>query len=112
MTDKKEEWELGFSKAHPPIDVEKTTEDFSKSDMLVGQTLDGRFLIERDLTEGGADAGGIGLVYLAKDMKLLGKFTVVKILQKSGSKMKILSVNFSTKKKHLLGSTIRVSFAF
>ena len=55
--------------------------DFYKPDALIGQRLDGRFLIEKNLTESGADAGGIGLVYLAKDVKLMDKEVVVKILR-------------------------------
>lgn len=57
--------------------------DFNQPQEFVGQTLDGRFLIEKNLTETGADAGGIGVVYLAKDLKLLGKQVVVKILQEA-----------------------------
>src|SRR2546423_13396446 len=42
---------------------------------MEGVTLDGRYLIERELGR-----GGIGAVYLARDQKLLGKPVVVKIL--------------------------------
>jgi serine/threonine-protein kinase len=49
---------------------------------LVGEILDGRFQIEKDLSDSeGADKGGIGLIYIAKDLKLLGKEVVVKILK-------------------------------
>ena len=57
------------------------TVNFDKPDALVGQRLDGRFLIEKNLTDDGADAGGIGVVYLARDLKLMDKEVVVKILQ-------------------------------
>jgi serine/threonine protein kinase len=57
------------------------TINFDKPDALVGQRLDGRFLIEKNLTDDGADAGGIGVVYLARDLKLMDKEVVVKILQ-------------------------------
>lgn len=60
-----------------------STVDFGESGSIVGQTLDGRFRIERDLTKGGADVGGMGLVYLARDVKLLDREVVVKILQKT-----------------------------
>ncbi len=83
MTDKKEEWEIGASKDNLAAPTKPAIVDFARSENLVGTHLDGRFLIEKDLTEGGADAGGIGLVYLAKDLKLLGKEVVVKILQKA-----------------------------
>ena len=102
MTDKKEEWEIGYSKEHPPIESEAIAADFQKSETLVGQMLDGRFLIEQDLTEGGADAGGIGLVYLAKDMKLMGKQTVVKILQKARLKNEDIVRKFQHEKEALI----------
>jgi tRNA A-37 threonylcarbamoyl transferase component Bud32 len=57
------------------------TVNFDKPDAMVGQRLDGRFLIEKNLTDDGADAGGIGVVYLARDLKLMDKEVVVKILQ-------------------------------
>jgi serine/threonine-protein kinase len=62
---------------------ERTTIDFTSPDVLVGQTLDGRFLIEKNLKDSGGDAGGIGVVYLARDTKLLGKEVVVKILNET-----------------------------
>jgi serine/threonine-protein kinase len=55
--------------------------NFDQPDAMVGQRLDGRFLIEKNLTDDGADAGGIGVVYLARDLKLMDKEVVVKILQ-------------------------------
>lgn len=69
----------------PAIDplLESTTVDFSDPDRLVGQTLDGRFFIEKNLKESGGDQGGIGVVYLAKDTKLMGKDVVVKILNET-----------------------------
>jgi hypothetical protein len=42
---------------------------------MVGATLEGRYLIERELGR-----GGIGAVYLARDQKLLGKPVVIKVL--------------------------------
>jgi len=67
----------------PTITQEVVTADFERSATLVGQILDGRFLIENDLTESGADKGGIGLVYLARDTKMMDRKVVVKILQKA-----------------------------
>src|SRR5438067_13604204 len=40
-----------------------------------GTTLDGRYLIERELGH-----GGVGVVYLARDQQLMGKPVVIKIL--------------------------------
>src|SRR6185369_6976746 len=44
-------------------------------DTLLGTTLDGRYLIERKLGE-----GGVGAVYLARHRKLHDKYLVVKVL--------------------------------
>ena len=64
----------GSAKVNTPDEVlSAATINFEKPDELVGRRLDGRFLIERNLTEGGADQGGIGVVYLASDQKLMGK---------------------------------------
>ncbi len=77
-------------------------DNFVKPETLVGQILDGRFLIEKDLTDGGADAGGIGLVYLAKDLKLLSKNVVVKILQKAALKNENIVRKFLHEKEALI----------
>ena len=102
MTAKKNEWEGDNSKAQLSIETEIITVDFRKSGAIVGQTLDGRFLIEKDLTEDGADEGGIGLVYLAKDMKLMGRKTVVKILKKSLAKDEDVARKFLHEKEALI----------
>ena len=83
MSDKQSKRQSGDSDDPLSVETEVITIDFLKSDALVGQVLDGRFLIVKDLTEGGADAGGIGLVYLARDKKMMDREVVVKILQKS-----------------------------
>jgi serine/threonine protein kinase len=62
---------------------ERTTIDFDNPDRLVGQVLEGRFFIEKNLKESGGDIGGIGVVYLARDTKLMGKDVVVKILNET-----------------------------
>jgi serine/threonine protein kinase len=49
--------------------------DRPTSDKLVGTTVDGRYLIEKEL-----DHGGVGAVYLARDHKLHDKPVVVKVL--------------------------------
>jgi serine/threonine-protein kinase len=72
------------------------------TDPLVGQMLDGRFMIEMDLTKTGADEGGIGLVYLARDLKFMGKETVVKILQKSAVKDEYIVRKFIHEKEALI----------
>lgn len=104
MTDKKEEWEIGYSRENPAIPQPEQAKaaDFEKSDLLVGKILDGRFLIEKDLTDSGADEGGIGLVYLAKDMKLMGKDVVVKILQKAALKNEDIARKFLHEKEALI----------
>jgi serine/threonine protein kinase len=56
-------------------------------DPLIQQILDGRYLIERNLATNdddnshSADKGGIGVVYLAKDLKNISRPVVVKILK-------------------------------
>lgn len=57
--------------------------DFNRPDKLIGQVLDARFLIEMNLAEAGADIGGMGVIYRAKNLNLEGKDVVVKILQKA-----------------------------
>jgi len=74
-------------------------------DILVGNTLDGRFLIKRNLSEGDeADKCGIGLVYLAEDLKLLNKEVAVKILQESSLKNEDLTRKF----QHEIEALIRL----
>ena len=102
MTDKKQEWEIGNSRENLSVETELITADFQKPDALVGQMLEGRFLIEQNLTDGGADEGGFGLVYLAKDLKLLGKQTVVKILQKNALKNEDVVRKFQHEKEALI----------
>ncbi|MBA2493898.1 MAG: serine/threonine protein kinase [Acidobacteria bacterium] len=71
--------------------------------VLVGQTLDGRFLIIRDLSENdAADKGGIGLVYLAQDLKLLGKRVVIKILREASLKNADLARKFQHEREALI----------
>ncbi|MDX6443930.1 MAG: eukaryotic-like serine/threonine-protein kinase [Blastocatellia bacterium] len=47
----------------------------SQADDLIGSTIDGHYLVERELGR-----GGIGAVYLARDLKLHSKPVVIKIL--------------------------------
>ncbi len=81
---------------------ETTTVDFEKPDSLVGRTLDGRFTIEKNLTDSGADAGGIGVVYLARDTKLMGKEVVVKILNETALKHPDIVRKFEHEKEALI----------
>jgi len=81
---------------------EPTAIDFDKPDSLVGRRLDGRFLIERNLTETGADQGGIGVVYLATDLKLMGKEVVVKILCEAALKHQDIVRKFQHEKEALI----------
>jgi serine/threonine-protein kinase len=83
-------------------DLQATKIDFGKPDALVGRKLDGRFLIEKNLTEGGADQGGIGVVYLATDLKLMGKEVVVKILQEAALEHEDIVRKFQHEKEALI----------
>lgn len=102
MTNNNFEPDLNNSYDQLSVETEGITVNFQKSDALVGQVLDGRFLIEKDLTESGADAGGIGLVYLARDMKLLDRKVVVKILKQSALETANLSRKFQQEKEALI----------
>ena len=64
----------------PSASADKT-EILDSPATLIGKTIDGRYLIERNLTDDGADAGGIGVLYLASDQKLVGRSSVVKVLR-------------------------------
>lgn len=99
-----EEWEIGYSKENPSIKqpLEVKTANFDKPETLLGETIDGRFLIEKDLTEGGADKGGIGLVYLAEDLKHLKRKVVVKILQKAALENENVVRKFQHEKEALI----------
>jgi tRNA A-37 threonylcarbamoyl transferase component Bud32 len=93
----------GSAKVNTPDEVlSAATINFEKPDELVGRRLDGRFLIERNLTEGGADQGGIGVVYLASDQKLMGKEVVVKILQEAALKHDDVVRKFQHEKEALI----------
>ncbi|MBK8150066.1 MAG: serine/threonine protein kinase [Acidobacteria bacterium] len=102
MVDKKEEWEIGASREDPAAPPKPANVDFARSASLVGTHLDGRFFIQKDLTDGGADAGGFGLVYLAKDLKLLGKDVVVKILRKTALANEDIVRKFQHEKEALI----------
>jgi eukaryotic-like serine/threonine-protein kinase len=103
MTDKKdEEGEIDATKPFTPAETVELTSKFKTPDTMVGQMLDNRFLIKKDLTEGGADAGGIGLVYLAQDSKLLNRQVVVKILQKAAIENPDILRKFQHEKEALI----------
>ncbi|MEP7213468.1 MAG: serine/threonine-protein kinase [Acidobacteriota bacterium] len=89
-------------KTHTPTVHDVPTANFQQSATLVGELLDGRFQIEENLTDSGADAGGIGLVYLAKDMKLMGREVVVKILQKAALENSEIIRKFEHEKEALI----------
>ncbi len=85
-----------------PSGPERAQVNFDKPDSLVGQSLEGRFLIEKNLTDGGADSGGIGVVYLAQDTKLMGKEVVVKILNEAALKHPDIVRKFQHEKEALI----------
>src|SRR5258706_10970356 len=88
--------------ADPTALFNTTLVDFERPATLVGQQLDGRFLIEKNLTDDGGDIGGIGLIYLARDTKLMGKEVVVKILQEAALEHKDIVRKFLHEKEALI----------
>ena len=79
-----------------------TSVDFETPDSMVGRKLDGRFVIEKNLTDGGADEGGIGVVYLARDLKMINKRVVVKVLQEAALKHKDILRKFLHEEEALM----------
>ena len=84
------------------LPTERLAIDFDRPDSMVGRNLDGRFLIEKNLTEAGGDTGGIGVVYLARDTKLMGKDVVVKILNETALKHPDIIRKFQHEKEALI----------
>lgn len=110
MNDKKFDWEMDYSKENlaSSSSLEATNGDLQPADSLIGQILDGRFLIEKDLTEDGADEGAIGLIYLARDLKHLKKQVIVKIL-KQDSLRKEVKEDIARKFRHEKEALIRLN---
>ena len=102
MTDKNHDGEADATKAYTPAETMGVNQKIAPSDSMVGQLLDNRFLIKKDLTDGGADVGGIGLVYLAQDSKLLNRQVVVKILQKAAIENPDILRKFQHEKEALI----------
>ncbi len=65
-------------------------------DELLGKTLDERYLIERQLGH-----GGVGKVYLARDLKLHNKHVVVKVLLEKSLKNEWVALKFRQEKEAL-----------
>jgi eukaryotic-like serine/threonine-protein kinase len=82
--------------------VQTTSVDFDHPSALVGKVLDGRFFIEKNLSDTGADVGGIGIVYLATDTKLLGRQVVVKILNEAALQFHDIVRKFMHEKEALV----------
>jgi len=66
------------------------------ADELLGKTLDERYLIERQLGQ-----GGVGKVYLARDLKLHNKHVVVKVLLEKSLKNEWVALKFRQEKEAL-----------
>lgn len=102
MSERKEKWEIGYSKENYSIEPGESPFDAEPTKGIAGELLDGRFFIEKDLSENGADTGGIGLIYLARDMKLLGREVVVKILKQDASRNEDIFRKFLHEKEALI----------
>lgn len=66
------------------------------TDKFVGTTVDGRYLIERELGH-----GGVGVVYLARDSKLHNKPVVVKVLLEKSLRDEWVLLKFQQEKEAL-----------
>ncbi len=102
MSDLKDEWETEHSTENRSLQTEEVTWRINESETMTGRLLDGRFQIEKDLTESGADVGGMGVVYLARDLKLMGRKVVVKILQKRASENEDIARKFLHEREALI----------
>lgn len=78
------------------------TVDMPETDPLIGQMLSERYLVERNLTDSGSESGGIGVVYLAKDQKLLGRDVAVKLLRGESLENPDLRRKFEHEKEALI----------
>lgn len=101
MTDQKDNPYDETSSDLPTSEAGSTTWNFDPQ-TVTGTLLDNRFLIEKNLTETGADKGGMGIVYLARDQKLLGRKVVVKILAKGLGPDPELARKFEHEKESLI----------
>ena len=76
-------------------DERTTNQEFSQTS-LTGLTLDGRYKIEREI-----GAGGVGVVYFARDQKLHNKPVVVKVLLQRSQEHKWILQKFHQEKEAL-----------
>lgn len=68
----------------------------ARTEGLAGMTLDGRYMVEKELSH-----GGIGVVYLARDLKLMGKPVVVKVLREDALRDEYVVRKFHHEKEAL-----------
>lgn len=79
MADEKENQEIELTQEVRISLPEISATHSQVSNSLIGEILDERFLIEKELFEDGTNKENTDLVYLAKDRKLLDKKVIVKI---------------------------------
>jgi serine/threonine protein kinase len=77
-------------------DETEATSENRGPDELLGKTLDERYLIERQLGQ-----GGVGKVYLARDLKLHNKHVVIKVLLEKSLKNEWVALKFRQEKEAL-----------
>lgn len=83
-------------------DDAETVDRSSGGGSFIGTVVNDRFQIKSALLDSGADKGGIGEIFLASDLRLLGKDVVVKLLRKDSLESEYVSRKFKHEQEALI----------